>query len=158
MKRLPVVLISLFFSAGCLAQVDSVSCQRIFAEAGGNGGLWSLNYEWNARKILPEKLRWEVGFSIVPYANHLIVDFPFSVNFIFGKRTHKAELGTGQVFMLDIGGGKGGFIRGAFHAGYRFEAPGRRFFYKIAYTPFYSYLFNFQYEHWFGAGIGYQIK
>jgi hypothetical protein len=153
-----VLFILLLLPANLLRAQDSLRSRSILLEVGGNGGFYSVNFEKDFRHVLPAEFKWEAGFAVLPFGNRVILDFPYSINYICGKKKHAAEFGTGQVFMLDIKGGTGGFIRGTFHLGYRYQPEGKRWFFNAAYTPFYSWIVNFQYEHWFALGIGYRLN
>jgi hypothetical protein len=149
----------LFITYSLAYSQDSVSYnKRLLFETGGNGGVYSLNFEKDFPKVCSGNLKWEAGFSVVPLGSRIVIDFPLSINYTLGKSRHKAEFGTGQLLIINIGSGNAGFIRGTLHIGYRNQLPQKRWFWKIAYTPFYSYAVNFQYEHWLGAGVGYQIR
>lgn len=134
----------------------SLNYRNLFLELGGNGGLFSINYENKLFRFGKSRLNWDAGFSLVPMSGRAIIDFPFSINFLIGIKKNKAELGTGQTLILDLGGGKGGTIRGTFRLGYRYE--NKNHYWRLAYTPFYSYIYNFQYEHWIGISYGHYFK
>ncbi|MEW6469117.1 MAG: hypothetical protein AB1458_09345 [Bacteroidota bacterium] len=167
MKRISFILLSFFFLQTICAQ-DTLSFRplrqnSVFIEGGGHGGVYSMVYEKNCKPYCgrigkPSPYYWHFGFSFLPYGGSIIIDFPVSFNRILGKGKHKAEIGTGQVFILDIRGGKGGYLRGTIRLGYRFEPAEKRYYLKFAYTPFYSYLYNFQYNHWGGIAFGYYLK
>lgn len=149
----------LFSSVFCSFSQDiELPSRRIFIEAGGNGGLYSINYEQDFRKILNKNLKWEVGFSVVPWGGkRVIIDFPLSLNYTIGNGKHKAEAGSGQLIIFGNKAPTGLALRGTFHFGYRYQPENKRTFLKIAYTPLYSYMYNFQWEHWFGVGVGFHF-
>ena len=119
-------------------------------ELGGNGGLYSINYQKHIIAVTREtNVYWSCGFSLVPIGKRAVVDFPLSLCYWDSRGF---EIGTGQVFIASIGGGKGGTIRGTFRIGYKKHHWG------ASYTPFYSYLNNFQWEHWFGISYAFKIK
>jgi hypothetical protein len=155
------VLFSFLFVADFFAQSqDSIkpNYRNVFSELGGNGGLYSLNYENKLCRFKNSRLNWNAGFSVVPLSTRAVVDFPVSVNWLIGNKRNKFEIGTGQVLVLSLGGGKGGTIRGTFRFGYRYENEKKRYYFLFAYTPFYSYIQNLQYENWGGISFGYYFK
>ena len=130
----------------------------LFFELGGHGGIYSVGID----KILflftrESHFNWSAGCAIVPLPGRAVVDFPVSIkyNYVAWKSGRMIELGTGQTLVVDVGGGKGGTIRGTFRAGY--TCYRKRHFWSAAYTPFYSYLNNFQWEHWAGISYGHYL-
>jgi hypothetical protein len=150
----------LFLSVQCVTAQDSTRTHyaNVFAELGGHGGIYSFNYENRVNKLHAFRLNWTAGLSVLPVAGRAVVDFPLGINAVFGKTKHKLEAGTSQVLILDLGGGKGGTIRGNIRIGYRYEKPGSRSYWLFSYSPFYSYIHNFQYDNWFGAAWGFYLK
>ena len=130
----------------------------MFVEAGGNGGVYSIDYQNKLFFVRHHPVLWIAGFSAIPISSRTIVSFPVTAKIILGKGKHKAEFATGQMLALSLGGGKGGTIRGTFSLGYRFEPENKRYFLEAAYTPFYSYIQNFQFNNWFGFSFGRYFK
>ncbi len=153
------MLLFLLFAAMRTSAQDSTRTRyaNVFAELGGHGGIYSLNYENRFSKMQAFRLNWTAGFSVLPLSGRAVVDFPVGVNAVFGKTKHKLEIGTSQVLILDLGGGKGGTIRGNIRIGYRYEKPGSRSYWLFSYSPFYSYIHNLQYDNWFGAAWGFYL-
>jgi hypothetical protein len=146
-KLVPIFLILVTFSAQ--AQ------QNLVLEIGGTAGMSALKYQKHYR-FLPA-MSWETGLSLWPGKSNFFVTVPFGFNYLLGKNEHHLELGTGQFFVMNLRGGDS-YIRGSFRVGYRHHNPEKQLFYSIAYTPLYSYFYNFQYQNWFGFAIGYQFK
>jgi hypothetical protein len=69
---------------------------------------------------------------------------------------HKLEFGIGQGFTLTTKGSF--FMLTTLAAGYRYQHPDKRFFYRVTYTPLVSYLVDFQMQQWAGLSIGYTFK
>lgn len=157
MKKILVLFFS--FSTSFLAAQDSLSKPKksLFAELGGNGGLYSVNFENRFAQIKSSRFVYSAGFSFVPLSGRFVMDVPLSVSWIKGKGKHQFQLGTGQTFIVSSEG-KGGAIRGNFRIGYRLEPLQKRHFWLFAYTPNYSWMQNFQYENWIGVSFGYYLK
>lgn len=69
---------------------------------------------------------------------------------------HKLELGLGQGFSITTKGNP--FALSLASIGYRYQSESKNWFYKIAYTPLISYLFDFQVQQWGGISIGYTFN
>jgi hypothetical protein len=135
---------------------DSLSFRRaFFLELGGNGGTYLLGFERRFNKVLPGHLRWQVGTSVTPLGQTFF-DLHAGINYTRGK-VHQAEAGMGHLFVVDLTGGKGANVRFTFRFGYRLDPWKRRMYFKAAYTPFVSYIYNLQYEHFAGLTVGYKF-
>ena len=151
------LLLFLFLSLHVHAQDSLHSPNSVFAEAGGSGGIYSIGYEKNMR-LAAIPFNMDLALEIVPLGHRTVITLPVSLNYSLGKGAHKLELGTGQMFTLSIGGGKGGTIRGTVRVGYRLEPTGKHYYLRFAYTPFYSWIYNFQWNHWAGISYGFYFK
>lgn len=149
-----VLILSLSFAAN--AQ-ETWQQKYLVLEAGGNGGLYSINYEQIFKFIWKGDLNFETGISYSPFFGKHILSIPISVNYYYGH-IHQFAFGVGQVLIIAPLEDQGGFIRGTFHVGYRYMPENKKLFYQAGYTPFYSYTSNFQFNHWAGIGIGYRLK
>ena len=148
------VLFCLTFSTNIFGQKS----RFVSLELGGSGGIASLNYEkeiWE-REVLDLSLRF--GFSFVPIDrnNGTVFIFPIMIHGIFGHSAHKFDTGIGQTLSFTSKGAL--FFRAPLSLGYRFQPIGRRYFFRVAYTPIVSYLVDFQWEHWAGLTFGLRIK
>jgi hypothetical protein len=128
--------------------------KSVFFEIAGSGGIGSINYE----KLLCKKNNIEytgrLGFSIAPIDknNGIGLVFPFMVNSIFGKHSHKLELGIGQGLTVTT---KGSFFLLTIPTiGYRYQNEKKKMFYRVTYTPLISCLIDFQVQQWAGISIG----
>ena len=147
-----IFILFIFYTSICCAQ------HAVFIEVGGSGGLGSLNYEkrYKHEQALSYALR--VGFSLAPVDknNGTALVFPLMINGLYGKSSHKMELGLGQTISVTTKGSA--FIMGIARWGYRFEPENRKYFLSVAYTPIISYLLDFQWQHWGGIGIGFKLN
>ena len=148
----------LLFIQGLFCQEAFEKPRAVFLELAGSGGIASLNYEkafaGNERLLFT----WRAGFSLAPIDrnNGTGLVFPLMANVLVGPADHKLEVGLGQGFTVTT--------RGSFFAlttaavGYRYQAEGKRLFYRATYTPLISYLVDFQVQHWAGISIGYELN
>jgi hypothetical protein len=128
------------------------------AELGGNGGVYSLNYQRSFERLVRLRLSWCAGLSVYPRGSLITMSVPVSV--IYRKTLRNADdlvFGAGQTLILS--NTKGGYIRGTFRLGYRWHILKKNAWYiEAAYTPFYSYLYNFQWDNWLGVSFGYYFQ
>lgn len=145
--------------------------RNVFIELGGSGGLGSLNYEqifkrkirnhtgWDGDDgISPVRCSFRCGISTTPIDknNGWVVIFPSMVNLIYGKGSHKAELGGGFAPSITTKGAF--FIKSPLLIGYRYQNSKKKFFYRISYTPLFAWLVDYQWQHWAGVSIGYRLS
>jgi hypothetical protein len=136
--------------------VTPIHRAALTAELGGNGGVYSLNYhrKWFWIGKFPTFV--SGGLSIFPRGSLFTMSVPLSFNVMFEtKKYNEWIFGAGQTLILS--NTKGGYIRGTFRFGYRWELPGVPLFLEFAYTPFYSYFYNFQWDNWVGIQFGWNI-
>lgn len=128
----------------------------LYLELFGNGGYYSINYGYNFYQNKNLKLVASVGighhiYSVVNSTTWQ-PSLPFEFSALFGKKKHHLELGIGFTPFIDseviapmqVGSdpvSKGDPFVSAlipFRIGYRNQKPGRKFFYRIAYTPYFK--------------------
>ncbi|MFK7921251.1 MAG: hypothetical protein AB8H47_04805 [Bacteroidia bacterium] len=152
--RLYLLIVCLLIPAGnaLLAQTRSLSL-----ELGGSAGLASINYEKAFREAANLKLAYRIGLSGFPIDRNSGIAFvlPFALQARWGTGPHKLETAMG--FSLSFTTRVKFFSQAIPAIGYRYQASDKRLFYKIAYTPLISFLFNWQYQHWAGITIGYDL-
>jgi hypothetical protein len=139
-----------------VAGVTPIHRAALTAEIGGNGGIYSLNYhrKWFWLGKLPTFV--SGGLMIHPRGTLITLGIPLSFNVMYETKKYNAWiLGAGQTLILSTT--KGGYVRGTFRAAYRWELPGVPLFLEFAYTPFYSYFYNFQWDNWVGIQLGWNI-
>lgn len=122
-------------------------------EIGGVGGLGSLSYSKSFKRFEKLNLEYRVGASFVPIDknNGTVIVIPTLVHATYGSNQHMADLGVGHALSITTRGNV--YTRLPLSFGYRFQSSGRMF-YRIAYTPIVSYVYNFQWEHWAGVTFG----
>lgn len=154
LKRVCALLSLFLFSAALNAQ----PVHNAFLEIGGCGGLGSLNYERALRQQAHWQMTFRSGFSLAPVDrnNGTGLVFPLMVNGITGNQRHHLEVGAGPAFTVTTKGSF--FVRGTASMGYRNQLYGKRLFFRVAYTPIFSFLFKFQWQHWAGISIGINLR
>jgi len=179
--KIPIVLstILICFLSSVKAQTDSINADTIkilkkntmFIEFGGNGMLYSANYDrfFKISNRFNASLR--IGFHYSRNFNKngiQLIGLPVEMSALYSiyKKKHFIELGTGVTYLnqedvnskvvVDL------FIL-ALRVGYRYQSPNGGFFLKIGFTPLYD-LFVINPERgvkyhtwvlWGGIGIGY---
>lgn len=134
----------------------------VYGELGGSGGLASVNFEyvfqpWNHEQCPRASLALRPGLSFAPVDknNGVGIVFPVLLMGYYGSLRHRADIGLGQTLTVTTKGAF--FLRMPVTAGYRFGSRKGKWYLRVAYTPIVSYLIDFQWEHWFGLGLGVRI-
>lgn len=155
------VLFFCFFALKLFSQEDErTDFRTVYLEIGGNGGVYSVNYENRLKGFSRSRLNWRLGFTVWPDPETFrpIAAIPAGINWLYGTGKHRFEAGTGQLLVLDYLRGNGATLIASFRAGYRFEPPAKRYYLSAAYTPFYYYLREADYQHWWGFAFGLYLK
>lgn len=137
------------------------SRSSVIGEIGGNGGIYSISYEREFSWFIPGQLRWRAGVCVFPRDQLWTLTLPASIIKTFNKGKNCFVFGAGQTLILS--NKKGGYLRGNFRIGYRrsfncFRKATFQPYVEFAYTPFYSYRYNFQWDNWLGLSFGWRIK
>ncbi len=124
-----------------------------FAELGGTGGLYSLNYDRILIKYEKIKITARAGYAFMPYTGDLTQNFIAENNYLFGKAKKFIEAGlginyyrasfykVGETPMFTFESDQ--FIY-AFRLGYRFQnMDAEGFFFRAALTPFCARSYNY---------------
>ena len=159
------MLVGLIPSVG-QAQAMRSANSAIYLELGGNGLLYSANYE----RFMTPNVSLRGGLSYVSVegtsgtasASVSLLTFPLMVNYFVGGGSAKLELGAGMTLTKFSGSSSTGFgdeiEEGAFvpigagTVAFRLSPPGGGFNFKIGWTPFFHPdigLFN-----WGGLALG----
>ncbi|CCH51730.1 hypothetical protein BN8_00673 [Fibrisoma limi BUZ 3] len=167
----------LLVSSPVPAQVNPYPRQTIFAEAGGNGLGYSLNYERNLNRSVAVRLgvSWLQVVEKGSRKKQTIITVPLTVSYLinFGSSPHHAEIGGG----INLVYGSGNltefnrktdvFPNLTGIAGYRYQRSDGGLMLKAGFTPFYGMKtltnnggFPFaplggRFQPWGGIGIGY---
>ena len=163
-----IVIILLFFSTLGIQAGEtnsSIKSNKVFLEAGGHGGYWSVGYERSFYKFKYGKLNVRAGLSgrnAYDFKQRLNPDFIFPLSFTsqFGVKNHFLEIGVNRTMTsLNFFSPKDHQIKrmlsysSGFYAGYQYESQEKPFSFRVFYSPtsdFYSIL-----NHWGGMAVGY---
>lgn len=157
--------------------------KMIFAEFGGNGLLYSLNYDMRTQKGIRNKWGFRIGiskfrlrgFSTLSSAPVQIkmISIPFAVNYLFAKKRDFLELGMGATYLFTktITGAVNSLdevtislfnsdktlfnLYGTFNIGYRHMPAKKGLTWHVLFTPVFA---NGALLPFAGAGIGWHIK
>ena len=143
-KSLPFLFLILSASF-TMAQTNTV-----FLEGGGNGILWSINYD----RMIAEKISVRVGYGAITDETTdeigLITEtitvspVPIIANYMLGSGNHKLEIGAGILYIMvdgniDFGGidlsASGSITATTGVLGYRYQRDTGGFFFRLALAP-----------------------
>lgn len=137
-----IILLTNFASYAQLSEQASKKNQLYF-ELGGNGIIYSLNYE----RLLTENLTLRAGFGITPgiiFVEGTFVHIPVTVSYLIGGARSKFETGLGAVYFsgsdIKVFGLKSGELSEVALTGiigYRYTSQGG-FVFRVLFTPFYN--------------------
>ena len=124
----------------------------------GSGGIGSVNYETTLLDGDVMDMNLRLGFSVAPIDknNGVGLVFPVMLHHVFGKNSHKLDVGWGQSLTLSTKGSL--FLLTPLSFGYRFEPVEKRYYFRASYTPLVSYLIDFQWQNWAGLTFGYKLN
>ncbi len=144
-KFLLVLSIVILTDSNSIAQstLSSVKQNQLYLELGGNGMIYSINYE----RSLSENFTLRGGFGITPgiiFAEGTFIHIPVTASYLIGGKSSKFETGLGatyfagtdvEIFGLPSDDQTLIFLTGII--GYRYISSGG-FVFRIAFTPFYN--------------------
>jgi hypothetical protein len=124
------------------SQEINLSKNSIFFEILGNGGLYSINYE----RSLNTKLYGRIGFSTFLSFDLLggdtggrITTIPVLLSYFSGQKKNHFEISGGMLFgKVNTDLVSGAIIDLTSFIGYRYQAPGKGFLFRVGITPFLS--------------------
>lgn len=152
MKYLSLVILIFALSTATYAQQNNLKTTRadsdsvnhvIYLELGGNGGLYSLNYERNIGGMFWVRAGASYGAALFTKS----VSIPLSINYLLGKNGQYFEIGLGptiyylnsrfSLFSEDSNQDNGFFgVNLVSTIGYRYQPLSRQnIFFKLAFTP-----------------------
>ncbi len=167
--RLIVLIISFLIVGQLSAQTHESDSSKnfIYLEAGGIGGVGSINYErifYNVKK-LAFSARIGLGtYNIIDFTRKFNPDLfiPISLYGTWGN-DHKIEVGIGETMsnvvhysLTEHVPERSSEFHSNFTIGYRYQKKGGRFIFKCSYSPIIEK--NKQYRHWGGISFGYILK
>ena len=128
MKNL-IILVGIFF---CSIQVQAQRGQAIYAELGGAGFFYSINYDTRFFNR-EDKLGARIGVTVV-FDND--IGMPLHVNYLLSEGNHKLEIGAGITAFFSLGSD----FRDVIPSGalmYRFQKEDGHFLFRIGISPMY---------------------
>lgn len=159
------LVILLFLGFISLNAQEQYAKNAVYIELGGNGGLYSLNYE---RAFSPHVLV-RIGFASWSVSEMFggeksITTIPVMINSLFGSGSHKIEGGIGVMLGSEQNTGndampksKESILALTGTAGYRYQKPSGGILFRAGLTPFIN-IGNSEYPDYNisgGASIGY---
>ncbi|MEL6592676.1 MAG: hypothetical protein AAFQ68_21435 [Bacteroidota bacterium] len=151
------LLVATILLVGAPSENAYTQSRSLSLELGGSAGIASLNFEKAFREAANQQLSYRIGISGFPIDGNsgVALIFPLALQYRRGAGPHQAELAMGLNLSLTT---RGKFFTQAIPAiGYRFQREEKRWFWKVSYTPLISFIFNWQYQHWAGLSIGYDL-
>lgn len=152
MKRSILSVILLLISGFDLQAQDEYAKNGVYLELGGNGGLYSANYE----RFLSSDFSVRVGFA--SYSSETwwddlwsdeettITTFPILGNYFYGNGSNRLELGAGVLLgtkkvkdsWVEERNGDSAIFNLTAVVGYRYQKPTGGLIFRAGLTPFYS--------------------
>lgn len=154
------IFLSLLFTLGVATSLASQNYnygggaynKAVFLELGGDGLLYSFNYDMRLKRGQQDGLGFKVGIGGLGgnvtsngdsgRAGYLAV--PATLNFLLGKKKHAFEMGFGATFLSvsasgevndDFAAVQGSALYPHANFGYRFQALGDGFTFRLTATP-----------------------
>jgi len=143
-------------------QTTNFKQNQLYLELGGNGLIYSINYE----RLLSENFILRGGFGITPgiiFVEGTFIHIPFTASYLIGSTTSKLELGLGatyfagedtELFGLDAGDQSLIILTGI--VGYRYTSPGG-FVLRVLFTPLYNSEEDSYFYPSFGLSFGFML-
>ncbi|MEL7532680.1 MAG: hypothetical protein AAFN10_15280 [Bacteroidota bacterium] len=152
-----LLLVALWWGISPAGNALFAQTKSLSLELGGSAGLASINYEKAFREAANHQLAYRIGISGFPIDQNSGFAFvlPFALQARWGAKAHQLEAAMG--LSLSFTTRLKLFSQAIPSIGYRYQAEGKRVFFKAAYTPLVSFIFNWQYQHWGGLTIGYDL-
>lgn len=158
-----ILSILCFLIAGIEGKAQDVHYAKnsIYLELGGNGGIYSFNYERNFLKSINCRAGFSYysqswGFSSGTIKTRTV---PLTITWMSGKKANHFEIGGGVLFKnehkeLDDVDYFNKFIDITAFVGYRYQKPGGGYLFRIGLTPFFPTYRNYRSMLSCGASFG----
>ena len=172
--KIVLLLVSITLIHTAKAQTEfcnEINKNSVYIELGGNGVLYSLNYDRFFEISNRLKASCRLGFHYSENLNdngNRFIGFPIEISGLYSifKNKHFLEIGTGLTFMNDNDfsmDNKAQVFIWVLRAGYRYQKPEGGLFLRLGFTPMYDFyvmnpMSHIDYHSWFlfgGVGIGY---
>lgn len=120
-----------------------------YFEAGGNGFIYSLNYE--RRFYVREKLTFTGRVGAATLLREFPYILPVELNYLIGKKTNYFEVGFGRTFLQEEG-------YNVLRLGYRHENENKNRVFRAAFTPLLGVISDDIISSYPWLGISYGIR
>lgn len=147
MKKITILLLIFF----CNTQLQAQRNHTIYAELGGAGLLYTLNYDMQLLES-NDNIGTRIGIG---YLNELFI-IPLQLNYLLGTKNHKFEIGAGVTPIL-LGSDTDLMVNAALM--YRFQKEDGHFLFRAGLSPniaLHGYgddYGNINYIFWFWPGV-----
>jgi hypothetical protein len=142
------------------ANTSTGSAQSIYAELGGNGIFFSVNYDFRFAQS-QKGLGMRVGLGYAPGTNDGVITIPLGINHLAGTAPHFFESGLGITYIKTV---KGSDILSGLSGsclvpgiGYRLQPGQRGFLFRITISPLVPLQAGGKTFFWGGIGLGYKF-
>ena len=166
MKKI-IFMLFIFISSKSFARLDSLNQynfdKHLTIELGGSGGLYSINYETPWQRTA--QMQFRAGGTVFKFDNRWQITLFNAIQKTLGMKKNKFIFGGGIAFTfawyynrkITEASAWGFATRGILIAGWHYQKPNSRIFYRICYTPIFSFTHDWQYDNWAGFTIGYTL-
>lgn len=158
------ILIFSAFAVNIQAQENEPFRNGVILSAGGEGGVYTLGYEKLFVKDKPFGTFLHAGISGFPIDQRITFAFPLSFGGYYRLKNWEflagAGIGTNISYYYQEFSGNTAFSRFRYYSRAYFEAGPRlrissdRYTIGVKYSPFISFIENFQWENWAGINFG----
>lgn len=165
-KSFFILSLALFISSIAIAQTQESTiaekrAQNIFVELGGQGLLFTANYDsrFSNRR---DGLGGRIGIGHIGENGDRATTVPISLNYLLGKEKHFFEMGLGASLMLIGGDGdsllfdeNNSSVLGTMSFAYRLQPNDRGFSFRAGLSPIFNK--NFFIPYYAGISLGYSF-
>jgi hypothetical protein len=165
-KSFFILSLALFISSIAIAQTQESTiaekrAQNIFVELGGQGLLFTANYDsrFSNRR---DGLGGRIGIGHIGENGNRATTVPISLNYLLGKEKHFFEMGLGASLMLIGGDGDSllfdednSSVLGTMSFAYRLQPSDRGFSFRAGLSPIFNK--NFFIPYYAGISLGYSF-
>lgn len=165
-KSFFILSLALFITSIAIAQTQESTiaekrAQNIFVELGGQGLLFTANYDSRFSKRR-DGLGGRIGIGHIGENGDRATTVPISLNYLLGKEKHFFEMGLGASLMLIGGDGdsllfdeNNSSVLGTMSFAYRLQPNDRGFSFRAGLSPIFNK--NFFIPYYAGISLGYSF-
>jgi len=153
------IIVSVILLAMAVSGIQSQTRNSIFAELGGQGLLFTFNYDARFQKK-ENGPGFRAGIGYMKMDETSVFTMPVSFNYLLGKNSKFLELGIGGTLanaeMFDSGTGMQ--IFGTMSFCYRYQPTDGGFSYRVGLSPIFGFQGGgFFFPYYGGASVGYSF-